>query len=77
MAQPKYSGHNVRIVNDSPVSNMAKLMIGDELIPFISADIHLEVGEYATITAKVHASSIDIVALQDQTRVKVIRNTGK
>lgn len=65
--QPKF----VRVENTSPLSRKAILSIGDQVIPFYSIDIHMEPEEFVTITAKVPAEKIDIVALEQHTTLMI------
>lgn len=51
----------LRLVSESPVSNGARLMMGDVIIPFYEATINLAVGEFATITIVAPIEGIDTV----------------
>jgi hypothetical protein len=64
---------NVRITNDNPVSNYAKLMIGDQIIPFYKATITLETSEFAKIMIEAPIDWIDIVALEKNTEIKLVK----
>lgn len=65
---------NVRVEGDNPFGHNCKLVVGDTIIPFYSLDIHIAAAEYVTITAKVPAERIDVVALERDTEIKVIKH---
>jgi hypothetical protein len=66
----------VKLTNNGLLSNTAKLTIGDEIIPFYEATVHLKVGNLATITVTTDVELIDIEALEKHTEV-VIREAKK
>lgn len=62
---------HVRIENDSPVGNKAKLTIGGQIIPFYEATIHIATGEFVTLQAKVPVEALDVIALESQTQLEI------
>lgn len=63
----------VRITNDSAVSNLATLTIGDQIIPIYEATVHMKVGNLVTIEAILPTDRVDMVALERDTFVTVVK----
>lgn len=61
--------NKIRIFNDSPISNKARVTIGDQIIPVMSVDIHMEPGEFTSVTVKVPSDFVDVTGLLKQATV--------
>lgn len=64
----------LRLVNQTPIAQQSKLMIGDQIIPFYSATVSLRVGFENVITLTAPLEAIDIVALERNTKIHVVRD---
>lgn len=63
----------IRVINESPVSNTAKVMINDQIIPVYSATIRMKVGNMTEVTLEVPADQVDVVALEEHTDVTIVK----
>lgn len=63
--------HKVSLTCNGPTSNKAALVINDQMVPFYEATAVLKAGEFVTITARIAADSVDIEALEKNTKVTI------
>ena len=74
MNKPILKDMEVRIESKGPVGNTATITINDNIIPVLSADIRIRPGDLITVEAVVYAKDIDIVAMENNTQIKVVKD---
>lgn len=70
---PVFKDHTVRVKNEREIGSFATITINGQVIPVLSATIHMRPDEFNQVTIEVMAKDIDIVALEEYTRLEVVQ----
>lgn len=62
---------SVRIISSSSVARRAKVLVGNQIIPYKRAVIDLSADDFITVTLEVRVDAIDVEALQQFTTIKL------